>query len=204
MKTKCFGAFMRNVFWDQWISAFFKSILTWEGTNPCFWGGKQGLGERRGMQDGTRQRSRWHVCQGWGLHLHIQRLLFRPHLHRLLFGPAFVWMGITHRLHGRVGVLRRPHDEGRRAGAYKETIIHCLFNAIKLYHFALLFYCTTKKSMRIIQSPLDGYGGRDSGVSGISSSPPSSSCGVQEPASEEPVAWQKKNTWSEYKIKLNM
>lgn len=36
-------------------------------------------------------------------------------------------------------------------------------------------------------SPLDGYGGRDSGVFGISSSPPSSSCGVHEPASEEPV-----------------
>ena len=42
-------------------------------------------------------------------------------------------------------------------------------------------------SMRRRYSPLDGYGGRDSGVSGISSSPPSSSPGVQEPASEEPV-----------------
>lgn len=39
--------------------------------------------------------------------------------------------------------------------------------------------------MRRHLSPLDGYGGRDSGVSGTSSSIPSSSCGVQEPASEE-------------------
>lgn len=43
--------------------------------------------------------------------------------------------------------------------------------------------------MRRHLSPLDGYGGRDSGVSGTSSSIPSSSCGVQEPASEEAAGW---------------
>lgn len=48
--------------------------------------------------------------------------------------------------------------------------------------YGVLVFSCSDMNTRLL--PLDGYGGSDSGVLGMSSSPPSSSPGVHEPASE--------------------